>query len=128
MKSNKIAWIFAGLSLILIVISVTLVLQIDRTNPEIQFEDINLIYSSDIDVSNLYEGVTAYDEKDGDLTDKIVIEKIVSSTDGKSVSVTYAVMDSSNNFNKKVRIFPQENPEEGASTVSGSSVAEENSN
>lgn len=125
MNSNRLAWIFAGLSTVLLVLSVVLILQIDRTDPEIQFEDIDLIYSPDMDIGILYEGVTAYDEKDGDLTDKIVIEKIVSSPDSKSVSVTYAVMDSSNNFNKKVRVFQQK--EDGDSTaVSGISVTEEN--
>lgn len=117
MNSNKLAWIFAGLSTVLLVVSIILVLQIDRTDPEIRFEDINLIYSPDMDIRNLYEGVAAYDEKDGDLTDQIVIEKIVSSTDGKSVSVTYAVIDSSNNFNKKVRVFPQKEIEDSASHV-----------
>ncbi len=126
MNSNKLVWIFAGLSTILLVLSVILLVQIDRTDPEILFEDINLIYSPDVDVSNLYQGVTAYDDKDGDLTDKIVIEKIVSSPDSKSVSVTYAVLDSSNNFSKKVRVFEQENHEESASAVLGAFVEENN--
>ncbi len=107
MNSNKLSWIFAGLSIVMLILSIVLVLRLDKTEPEIRFEDINLTYSPDMDIHELYQGVTAYDDKDGDITEQIVIEKIVSSADGKSVSITYAVVDSSNNFTKKVRVFPQ---------------------
>ncbi len=41
----------------------------------------------------LFEGVTAYDKKDGDLTDKIFIEESSNFTEPGAFTVTYAVCD-----------------------------------
>lgn len=49
----------------------------------------------------LLEGVTAWDEKDGDVTDSLKIEFLVSNTDENTVVVTYVARDKSNNITKE---------------------------
>lgn len=107
MRGNKLSFLFAAFSIILLVVCIVILAGKDRTAPVMSFSDTDVIYSADMDKQQLYEGVTAVDNRDGDITDKIVIEKIVQSVDGKSVSITYAVNDNANNFTKKVRIFDQ---------------------
>ncbi len=46
------------------------------------------------DTAPLLEGVTATDEKDGDVTDSLAIENIFPNDDHTSASVVYAVKDS----------------------------------
>jgi hypothetical protein len=53
----------------------------------------------------LLKGVTAYDEKDKDLTDKIIIESISRFTEKGICKVIYAVCDSDNNVAKATRMI-----------------------
>lgn len=77
----------------------------DKTYPEIQIDseqiEVSVKEGSDI----LLKDVSAYDEKDGDLTNRVVIESISKFVDKKNhiCNVTYAVADSDNNVSKKTR-------------------------
>lgn len=75
----------------------------DRIAPEIQVEEMEITYTEGEDYEGLLEGVTAEDNRDGDLTDKIFIEKIIPLGNGKAV-VYYGVMDKSNNVGKADRM------------------------
>ena len=106
----------------------------DRIAPQIQFNSEEISYSPGDDESKLLEGVTAIDNKDGDLSDKVFIEKIVPAIDGTTATVTYVVVDSSNNVAKVARIInyssndSKENNEDGAVTVSGGAAAGQTDN
>lgn len=76
----------------------------DRVAPVIQIAPGGVVYTPGGDESVLLEGVTAVDDRDGDLTGKVFIEKIVPSINGDTATVTYAVVDSSNNVAKVSRI------------------------
>ena len=68
----------------------------DRTLPEIQCPESPLKLSVHADESQLLAGVTASDEKDGDLTDKVFVQDIGKSGQEGMATVTYAVVDSDN--------------------------------
>lgn len=62
----------------------------------------------------LLEGVTAYDEKDKDLTDKIIIESVSKFTEYGVCKVTYAVCDSDNHVataTKKIKYTNYKSPQ-----------------
>ena len=76
----------------------------DRKGPEIELPaDGNVTYEEGSDTATLLEGVTATDEKDGDVTDSLVIENIFPNDDHTSASVVYAAKDSHNNVSKATR-------------------------
>ncbi len=76
----------------------------DRKGPEIELPaDGDVTYEEGSDTAPLLEGVTATDEKDGDVTDSLVIENIFPNNDHTSASVVYAAKDSHNNVSKATR-------------------------
>lgn len=69
----------------------------DRTAPEIKVDQSKKIaYAEGEDYGKLLEGVTAQDDKDGDLTSEVFVEKIVPVSKKKAV-VYYGVTDKANN-------------------------------
>lgn len=83
-------------------VSVHMYLTKDTIEPEIYFDQNDLSFSEGEDESVLLSGVTAYDNVDGDITDRIVILRILNDKEG-FVTVTYAVMDDSYNVTEKKR-------------------------
>lgn len=76
----------------------------DRKGPEIELPaDGDVTYEEGSDTASLLEGVTATDEKDGDVTDSLVIENIFPNDDHTSASIVYAAKDSHNNVSKATR-------------------------
>ncbi len=76
----------------------------DRKGPEIELPaDGDVTYEEGSDTAPLLEGVTATDEKDGDVTDSLVIENIFPNDDHTSALVVYAAKDSHNNVSKATR-------------------------
>lgn len=65
----------------------------DTTYPVITIEDEIIDVSLKMTEEELFKGVTAYDEKDGDISDKLIVESISKFIeDGVSI-VTYSVCD-----------------------------------
>ncbi len=97
----------------LIIFSVTLVAFVlftmiaefttDRTLPEITIatEELEISVKDKKDV--LLSGVTAYDGKDGDITDRILIESVSKFIEPGLCEVTYAVADTDSHVTKKTR-------------------------
>ncbi len=69
----------------------------DTTIPVITIEDELLVVNLNADKKEFLKGVTAEDGKDGDLTDKIIVESVSRFIDDGVCKVTYAVCDSNNN-------------------------------
>lgn len=68
----------------------------DKTIPQITVETELLDVKATATDADLLQGVTAYDEKDGDLTDKLLVESVGVFTEIGYCRVTYAVCDSDN--------------------------------
>lgn len=69
----------------------------DRTAPEIKVDQSEKIaYTEGEDYGKLLEGVRAQDDKDGDLTSEVFVEKVVPVSKKKAI-VYYGVTDKANN-------------------------------
>ena len=76
---------------------------VDRTPPEI-VDNLGPISVSVADPENaLLQGLTASDNRDGDLTDKIIVEHISGFSDFGVVSVDYVVFDQACNLGRYTR-------------------------
>ena len=75
----------------------------DTKGPRIEFTAEELVLSVRDDRSKLLEGVTARDDRDGDVTASILVEGISSIRSDHSVIVTYAAFDRAGNVSKAVR-------------------------
>lgn len=105
MEAKKIVAVVGAIDVVLLVVCLVLYLGKDRKGPEIFFDEERQIeYTEGMDEALLLEGVTAVDEKDGDVSDSLLVEK-VAGTNGKEVIVTYVARDGANNVGKASRAF-----------------------
>lgn len=106
MKQGKITGIvFAVLNLILLITCAVLYLKTDRTCPEIEFSASDAVYVEGGETDGLLDGVRAYDKADGDITERVVVEKITLHRENRQAVVYYAVSDRSGNVAKASRVF-----------------------
>lgn len=75
----------------------------DNSLPVICMEAEELSISVKDKKDALLDGVTATDEKDGDITDKVLVESVSKFIEPGVFNVTYAVADSDNHVSKAVR-------------------------
>lgn len=99
---KKIVIILCVLDVILLGFSIFLYVGEDRTPPVIAFGEEAPVYREGMEEAALLEGVTAMDERDGDVTDSLLIEKISGTGEG-TVIVTYVARDEANNVEKVSR-------------------------
>lgn len=86
--------------------------QADHTGPEITDSGSEIsVYTPDVTDADLLEGMSAIDEKDGDVSDTLTVESVYS-VDDSSVVVTYAAKDDDNNITKYKRTMEAEMPAE----------------
>lgn len=78
----------------------------DRVPPEMRFVAMDLVYDSNTVEADLLKGVMAYDSVDGDITNRIVVEKTILDEEEATAVVYYAVSDMSGNVSKQSRVFP----------------------
>lgn len=104
-QSRVIGIVLAVANAILVVACAVLYLGTDRTEPKMEFKASDVVYRSGMDKDKLLTGIVAYDSNDGDITDKIVIEKIIENEEDDSVIVFYAVNDRAGNVAKCSRVF-----------------------
>lgn len=76
----------------------------DQTAPEIQVQDTELMLSVQDSREKLLQGISAFDDRDGDVTDSLIVESIrlADASTGK-ISVTLAAFDHSGNVAKTLR-------------------------
>lgn len=86
----------------------------DKTIPKIYTDEVVLHLSVNDPPEKLLEGLTAMDEKDGDLTDAIMVSGTSYFAEKGEVNVKYVVFDSDNNFgslSRKVKYTDYHSPE-----------------
>lgn len=76
----------------------------DRIAPVISMEEDEISVSIESSDKKLLDGVTAVDNKDGDLTDRIILENLSNFTEPGQRVATYAVFDSSGNLSRASRV------------------------
>lgn len=80
----------------------------DRKGPVIQVPAEQISYQEGAAEEELLKGVTAIDDRDGDVSDSLMVEKILPSDDSSTAQVIYAAMDKSNNVTKAYRSITYE--------------------
>ena len=76
----------------------------DNTPPEIQFQDNKIVYTAGDSYDGLLDGVTATDNKDGDVTESLVVESVYPNEDGQTATIVYVARDSRNNVGKANKV------------------------
>lgn len=121
MKQDKVInIILAAVNAILMVVCTTLYLKTDRTEPRFVVQPTVIVYTPGMEETALYEGLSAHDDRDGEITDKIVIEKIVENQADGTVIIYYAVSDAAGNTAKFSKLFRAEYPVEVSAAASES--------
>lgn len=85
----------------------------DRTPPVISFDSDIVTVSANSSPNALLQGVTATDQKDGDLSGKVLVQGTTQLLTKDTAKVTYVVFDSSNNIataSRTVRYSDYEKP------------------
>lgn len=95
-----------AINLILMLFCIMAYVKQDRVKPEFFFQSDEYIYSYQDGDDALLRSIMARDNRDGDITERIVIEKIVENESGSTVVVYYAVSDTAGNVAKISRVFP----------------------
>ena len=103
MSKRAITVILAVLCIAGIGSSVFVYLGRDRKGPVIQVPAEQISYREGAETKELLKGVTAIDDRDGDVSDSLLVEKVLPSDDGSTAQVIYAAMDKSNNVTKAYR-------------------------
>lgn len=102
----------------------------DRTAPEIKVDQSEKIaYTEGEDYGKLLEGVTAQDDKDGDLTSEVFVEKVVPVSKKKAV-VYYGVTDKAKNVGtarREVTYQTAEDSDAAEETAQDAAAADEQS-
>lgn len=70
---------------------------VDVTPPQLKFDSDTIQLSVQAEQSALLQGVSAWDDRDGDLTAQIMLQGVSSLTADGSAQVSYIVFDSANN-------------------------------
>ena len=97
----------------------------DRTAPEIKVDQSKKIaYTEGEDYGKLLEGVTAQDDKDGDLTSEVFVEKVVPVSKKKAV-VYYGVTDKAKNVGTASREVTYQAAEDTAQDTASEEVSED---
>ncbi len=97
--------IFVIMLLAYILFSVVEKFTTDNTIPSITVASEELEISIHDDESKLLEGVVAFDEKDGEITENIIVESISKFITPGVCTVTYAVVDDDNHVAKATRVL-----------------------
>lgn len=86
--------------------ALTVVLRIseDKTAPEIHFQDNGITYTEGEGYDQLLEGVTATDNRDGDVTQSLVVERVYPNEDRTTATIVYVARDKSNNIGKANKV------------------------
>ncbi|MCD8337791.1 MAG: DUF5011 domain-containing protein [Lachnospiraceae bacterium] len=76
----------------------------DHTAPEIFYSD-SIVYMDGMTDEELLEGVVATDDEDGDVSESLTVERIVTNRDEAKATVIYVAKDSRNNIAKVTRVI-----------------------
>jgi hypothetical protein len=97
MNKKAITVILAVVAALLVGVTAMAYKSMDRKAPVISFPGGTAAYTDGETDAQLLEGVTATDDKDGDVTKSLRVTSIIVAGNGKSVTVSYAAEDKSHN-------------------------------
>lgn len=105
-QSRVIRIVIFAANLVLAAVCLVAYVREDKVKPEFMFQASDSVYTESGQKDLLLQDITASDDRDGDITERIVIEKVTENRDSSTVVVYYAVSDSAGNVAKTSRVFP----------------------
>ena len=102
---NKITAALAAVTVVLAGANGIVLLGEDRRPPRISFPETAAVWQEGMDDSLLLEGVTAEDDRDGNVTDSLRLREVLPSADRTEATVIYVAKDSSNNIVQASRVL-----------------------
>ena len=123
MKEKHVVILLSIAVVILAVLSGMCVVMQDRKAPVITIPEEEITYVEGKDKAILMEDVTAWDDRDKDVTSCVRVDSIIPDKGGKTAVVVYAVYDESNNIAKAKRVVNYQSTEQ--ESVEGGEEAEE---
>lgn len=90
-------------TVLLIAVCAVVYLREDRVGPQIRFDEKNKVYQSNMTEEELLVGVQAEDARDQDVTDTLLVDKVIEFPEENYVIVTYIAKDRKNNVTKENR-------------------------
>lgn len=119
MSKKVVTVILAVVAVLLIGVTAVAYKSMDRKAPVISFPDGTAAYTDGETDDQLLQGVTAKDDKDGDVTKSLRVTSIIVASDGKSVTVSYAAEDKSHNVATEKRTMTYGGAKTGVIESSG---------
>ena len=119
MSKKIVTVILAIVAALLICVTAMAYKSMDRQAPVISFPDGTAAYTDGETDDQLLQGVTAKDNKDGDVTKSLRVTSIIVAGDGKSVTVSYAAEDKSHNVATDKRTMTYSGAKTGVIESSG---------
>lgn len=102
---KKIMGVLLGLGILLAAGVAGIYLTADTEGPEIMIPaDDSLVYVRGADTDTLLQDVRAVDDREGDVSDTLMIESILPDVSKKQAAIIYVAKDSKNNVSKAVRM------------------------
>lgn len=84
----------------------------DQTRPEIEMDSPSIVISVNDEESAIFQGMKAYDEKDGDVSENLIVESLSNFYEKGKRTAYIAVFDKDNHVNKITRDVIYEDYEE----------------
>lgn len=103
MKQRLLTVMLLTVCIVLGVIGFFLYVGQDKRPPEISLEEMSITYREGDNYDVLLKGIKAKDNRDGDLSNKVFVDRIIPTENGKAV-VYYGVVDSNKNVGTAARI------------------------
>lgn len=103
MKKGGVIFLLTVITAALVVLNGYVYVKADHTGPVIHVPESNSEYAKNVDAKTLLDGVTATDNRDGDVSSTLRVATIVPNSDNTKASIVYTAKDKSNNVTKLTR-------------------------
>lgn len=103
MKKGGVIFLLTVITAAFVALNGYVYVKADHTGPVIHVPESNSEYAKNVDAKTLLDGVTATDNRDGDVSSTLRVATIVPNSDNTKASVVYTAKDKSNNVTKLTR-------------------------
>lgn len=101
--SKQVSVILSIVAVVLLAMCIIVYISEDKTDPQLMIPETDIMYVEGASQNVLLADVTAWDNRDGDLTENVRVYSIAVLGNGTEALVTYAVYDEAANMTKKTR-------------------------
>lgn len=105
MRKSGVIFLLAIIAVVLAVLNGFVYINTDHTGPTIHLPSSNSGFAQNADTKTLLDGVTATDNRDGDVSSSLRVASVTPNSDNTQASVVYTAKDKSNNVTKLTRVI-----------------------